>query len=135
MERGLIKLKIVAIQTSNPTVSFETVAFRFKIFNQQMKQKSQHNFNKNIGINICWSHLLCFQSSYFEALNSFKWIRSKFEANSKEISWELNYEFKVGFEVFNLVQDLVFSSLEHDPIILPTVIRATKKKSSHSLST
>ena len=100
-----------------------------------MKQKSQHNFNKNIGINICWSHLLCFQSSYFEALNSFKWIRSKFEANSKEISWELNYEFKVGFEVFNLVQDLVFSSLEHDPIILPTVIRATKKMSSHSLST
>ena len=100
-----------------------------------MKQKSQHNFNKNIGINICWSHLLCFQSSSFEALNSCKWIRSKFEANSKEISWELNYEFKVGFEVFNLVQDLVFSSLEHDPIILPTVIRATKKMSSHSLST
>ena len=41
LERGLIWLKIVAIQTSNPIVSFETVAFWFKIFNKQMKQKSK----------------------------------------------------------------------------------------------
>ena len=26
-----------------------------------MKQKSKHNFNKNIKINFWWSHLLCFQ--------------------------------------------------------------------------
>ena len=39
MECGLKKRKIIAIQTSNLTVSFETVAFRFKIFNKQMKQK------------------------------------------------------------------------------------------------
>ena len=29
---------------SNPIVSFETVAFFFKIFNKQMEQKSKHNF-------------------------------------------------------------------------------------------
>ena len=39
MECGLKKCKIIAIQTSNLTVSFETVASRFKIFNKQMKQK------------------------------------------------------------------------------------------------
>ena len=40
VERGLIWFKIVAIQTSNPIVSFETVAFWFKTSNKQMKQKS-----------------------------------------------------------------------------------------------
>ena len=38
--RDLIWIKIVAIQVSNPIVSFETVAFWFKIFNKQMKQKA-----------------------------------------------------------------------------------------------
>ena len=60
VERGLIKLRIVAIQTSNPIVSFETIGFPFKIFNKQMKQKSKYNFNKNN------------KKSDFEALNSFK---------------------------------------------------------------
>ena len=60
VKRGLIKLKIVAIQTSNPIVSFETISFPFKIFNKQMKQKSKHHFNKNN------------KKSDFEALNSFK---------------------------------------------------------------
>ena len=53
MERGLICFKIVAIQTSNFIVSFETVALRFKIFNKQMKPKSKHNFNKNIKGKFC----------------------------------------------------------------------------------
>ena len=48
VKRGLISLKILALQTSNPIVSFETVAFWSKIFNNQMKQKSKHNLNKNI---------------------------------------------------------------------------------------
>ena len=40
-KHGLIELKIIAIQTSNPFF-FETVAFRFKIFNKQIKQKKQN---------------------------------------------------------------------------------------------
>ena len=48
VERGLIELKIVAIYLSNPIVSLEIVAFRFKVFNKQMNQKSKHNFNKSI---------------------------------------------------------------------------------------
>ena len=44
MECGLKKRKIVAIQTSNHTVSFERVAFRFKIFNKQVKQKRIDRF-------------------------------------------------------------------------------------------
>ena len=55
------KLKIEAIQTSNPIISFETVAFQFKIFNKQMKQKRKHNLNKNIKRNFCLSPLLYFQ--------------------------------------------------------------------------
>ena len=39
MECGLIKLKIVVIQTLDLIVSFKTVAFRFKIFDKQIKQK------------------------------------------------------------------------------------------------
>ena len=35
------KLKIEAIQASNPIISFETAAFQFKIFNKQMKQKKE----------------------------------------------------------------------------------------------
>ena len=53
VERGLIWLKIVAIQISNPIVSFKTVAFWFKLFSKQMKQKSKHNFNKNIKREFC----------------------------------------------------------------------------------
>ena len=37
VERGLISLKIVAIPITNSIVSFETVAFWFKIFNNQME--------------------------------------------------------------------------------------------------
>ena len=39
VECGLIKLKIVVIQTLDLIVSFKAVAFRFKIFDKQMKQK------------------------------------------------------------------------------------------------
>ena len=39
VECGLIKLKIVVIQTLDLIVSFKTVAFRFKIFDKQIKQK------------------------------------------------------------------------------------------------
>ena len=53
VKRGLISFKIVAIPTANPIVSFETVAFWFKIFNNQMKKKNKHNFNKNIKRNFC----------------------------------------------------------------------------------
>ena len=39
VECGLIKLKIVVIQTLDLIVSFKAVAFSFKIFDKQMKQK------------------------------------------------------------------------------------------------
>ena len=39
VECGLIKFKIVVIQTLDLIVSFKTVAFRFKIFDKQIKQK------------------------------------------------------------------------------------------------
>ena len=39
VECGLIKLKIVVIQTLDLIVSFKAVAFRFKIFDKQIKQK------------------------------------------------------------------------------------------------
>ena len=45
---ALIYLKTLAIQKSNPFVSFETVAIWFKIFKEQMKQKIKHNFNRII---------------------------------------------------------------------------------------
>ena len=45
---ALIYLKTLAIQKSNPIVSFETVAIWFKIFKEQMKQKIKHNFNRII---------------------------------------------------------------------------------------
>ena len=45
---ALIYLKTLAVQKSNPIVSFETVAIWFKIFKEQMKQKIKHNFNRII---------------------------------------------------------------------------------------
>ena len=65
--RDLIWIKIVAIQISNPIVSFETVTVWFKIFNKQMKQKANI-----ISIKISkenFVNLTCFVSSkvIFEA--------------------------------------------------------------------
>ena len=40
VEHGLIQLKIVDILATNPIVSFEAVAFWFKIFNKQMEEKT-----------------------------------------------------------------------------------------------
>ena len=45
---ALIYFKTLAIQKSNPIVSFETVAIWFKIFKEQMKHKIKHNFNRII---------------------------------------------------------------------------------------
>ena len=71
VERGWIWLKIVAIQTSNPFKSIQTSNINF-FRNSRFPQKNKHNFNENTKRNFCWSHLLCFQYSNFEALNSFE---------------------------------------------------------------
>ena len=58
-----------------------------------------------------------------------KLIQSEFEINF------LRSEFKIGCEVFNLVQYLVFSCLENNPVML-SLKRTTKEKISHfSVST
>ena len=58
---ALIYLKTLAIQKSNPIVSFETVAIWFKIFKEQMKQKIKHNFNRIIKRNFWLISLALFQ--------------------------------------------------------------------------
>ena len=54
-----------------------------------------------------------------------KWIPSEFEVNFQKI------EFRCGFEAFNIVQDLIFNSLENDRRILPILKRAMKTNTLH----
>ena len=95
-----------------------------------MKQKSKNNFNKNIKRDILLISLALFRKWFWstEFKVNLKWIRSDFYV---DFQWS---EFEVWFEVFKLVQDLGFSSLENNQTMLLTLLlkRATKKKIFHS---
>ena len=81
-------------ETSN---YLETVVFRFKIFNKQMKQKSKHNFNKKYKNKFLLISLALFPMKWF-------WNTEVFPSNEFKVNF-LRRNLKVGFKAFNLVED------------------------------
>ena len=92
-----------------------------------MKQKSANIISIQISKEI-FVDLTCFVSNKVILKH---WIHlSEFE-----VEFEVNFlrsEFKVGFQVFNLVQDFVFSSIENNPIMLLILKRTVTKKIFYS---